>query len=502
MRINFIESEYWYGGYVVDGTKMPIDGESVMTIDMTENYTPNQAMPFFVSSKGRYLWRERGFEIVFNKGVIDVPDDIVFGEEYGDLKGAYLAAMEKHFPFTPQTPAIELFEKPIYNTWIELTFYQNQLAVEKYAADIIDHGLPAGVLMIDDGWSNYYGDWRFHSGNFRNPKIMLERLKELGFQVMLWLCPFVTPDSVKYREARDQGLLVTNPDGSSFITHWWNGHSAVLDMTNPKTVAWLDKQLYELQELGVDGFKFDAGDSIYYREDNVTFAQATPNEQSIAWCEFGEKYPFNEYRVTFKAGGRPLLQRLCDKNHAWGGNGIASLIPDTLAQGITGQPYSCPDMIGGGEYLNFQDSSANLDPELFVRHAEIACLMPSMQFSAAPYRILDHKNFDAIKKTVMTREYYAEEILSLLAHTAHTGEPIVRYMAYEFPNAGAETIIDQFMLGSHLLVAPITEKGKESRQVFLPKGSWVDTNDKVFEGQDAFVESHADFGQPIILRRS
>lgn len=501
MQIKFVEKEYWYGGCTVDGSKMPIDSEMQVTIDLSINKTPNQAMPFFVSSKGRYLWRDTGFEISFDHGIIHVSDDVICEDGFGNLRNAYLAAMEKYFPFNHKTPAIELFETPIYNTWIELTFYQNQQAIEKYAMDILENGLPSGVLMIDDGWSNSYGDWRFHSGNFPDPKGMITGLTSMGYSVILWICPFVTPDTIKYREARDRNLLVLTPVGEPYIAKWWNGYSAVLDMTNPEAVAWLGSQLKELQELGVAGFKFDAGDSRYYREDNLTFSNATPNEQSIAWTEFGEKYPFNEYRVTFKAGGKAIMQRLCDKGHVWGENGIASLIPDTLVQGITGHPYCCPDMIGGGEYLNFQSASMNLDEELFVRHAEIACLMPSMQFSAAPFRVLDDKNYSAIKKALETRGRYIEEILNLLKHAASTGEPVIRYMSYEFPDAGSEKVIDQFMLGSKLLVAPIIQKGTNARMVFLPQGEWRTQNMDVIVGEDNSIEMNASFGTPIILHR-
>ena len=166
----------------------------------------------------------------------------------------------------------------------------------------------------------------------------------------------------------------------------------------------MKEQLDALQKLGIDGFKFDAGDSIYYRRDNVTYGNVKPDEQCQLWAEFGEQYPFNEYRVTVQAGGYALLQRLCDKEHSWGTEGIASLIPDILLQGITGHPYGCPDMIGGGEYLNFQNMEAGgLDEELFVRHAEIACLMPAMQFSAAPFRVLKKENFEAILRSIQMR---------------------------------------------------------------------------------------------------
>ena len=71
--------------------------------------------------------------------------------------------------------------------------------------------------MIDDGWSPYYGKWEFRKDYFPNPKEMLKQLHDMGFQVMLWICPFVTPDTVEYRETRDKGLLIETPEGKTRI---------------------------------------------------------------------------------------------------------------------------------------------------------------------------------------------------------------------------------------------------------------------------------------------
>ena len=60
---------------------------------------------------------------------------------------------------------------------------------------------------------------------------------------MVWVCPYVSPDSLKYREARDQGILIRTPEGEPYIAKWWNGYSAVLDFSNPKAVQWLKCQL-------------------------------------------------------------------------------------------------------------------------------------------------------------------------------------------------------------------------------------------------------------------
>lgn len=483
------------------GMKMPLGQASDQELDFSVNATPNQAMPLLLSTKGRILWNDRGYKAVFKDGYITVPDRCQLKETGGGLREAYLCAMKEYFPFAGKMPAEELFAGILYNTWIELTFYQNQKEVLAYAQNILKAGMPKGVLMIDDGWSEYYGDWSFHRGKFENPKEMIKQLHDMGFRVMVWICPFVSADSIRFREAEDMDILIKNADGETYIAKWWNGYSAALDMSNPKARVWLGEQLDALLSMGVDGFKFDAGDSLYYREDNLTFANVSRDEQSRLWAKFGESYAFNEYRATFGAGGYALLQRLCDKEHSWGANGIASLLPDLLLQGITGHPFGCPDMIGGGEYRNFlQIEDSKLDQELFVRHSEIACLMPAMQFSAAPFRILSKNNFEAILKSISLRGEYLEYIMEKVREAAKSGEPVIRYMAYEFPDQGVEQMTDQFMLGDRYLVAPIREKGKKKRRVYLPKGSWK-RKGEILVSEGTYVEVSADYGEPTVYER-
>lgn len=505
MRLDWIPGEYWYGGAVHRGAicdnggdggqngRQPIGQGDIVEVNLNLNTTPNQAAPFFLSSKGRFLWREEGFSIRFDRGGISVPDDVETGEGFGSLRGAYREGMQRHFPFHPFTLAWDLFDKPIYNTWIELTFYQSQQAVLDYARGILKHGMEPGVLMIDDGWSECYGDWRFHSGKFPDPAGMIRELKQLGFSVMVWVCPFVTPDSVVWREAQKKGILVEGADGKPCLAEWWNGHSGVLDFSKPEAVTWFDRQMRALQGLGVDGFKFDGGDSVYYPEGKIS-----RNEQSRLWAAYGERYAYNEYRVTWKAGGYALLQRLCDKEHSWGDKGIGALVPDTLLQGLTGHPYCCPDMVGGGEYLDFEDKKpGDLDQELFLCHSEIACLMPAIQFSAAPWRVLSEENLGRLKEQLALRTFYRKERVEALRQAAEQGEPIIRHMEYAFPGQGLERVMDQFMMGDHLLVAPCIRKGEAGREVVLPAGRWR-YRDQILEGgQRLYLCKHT--AAPIVL---
>lgn len=95
-----------------------------------------------------------------------------------------------------------------------------------------------------------------------------------------------------------------------------------------------------------------------------------------------------------------------------------------------------------------------------------------MQFSVAPWRILDTDHLNAVKKLVDLRQQFKNKILALARESAKTGEPIMRSMEYEFAHQGFAQVSDQFLLGSDILVAPILNKGMRSRLVKLPKGNW------------------------------
>ena len=73
----------------------------------------------------------------------------------------------------------------------------------------------------------------------------------------------------------------------------------------------------------------------------------------------------------------------------------------------------------------------------------------------------------------LLHEKFGSYILELAKHASKTGEPIVRYMEYEFPNEGYENIKDQFMLGKKYLVAPVLTEADE-RIITLPRGKWRD----------------------------
>ncbi len=471
--------ENWWMGVIGQGHLMPFTKD--VEIDTYGKGYGNQVQPLMLSDNGDVIWSESPLRIVNSEKELIVysRDTIIRTERNSSLKAGFLYASKNYFPPSGKMPDELLFSSPQYNTWIELMYDQNQTDILKYAYAIKDNGYPAGVIMIDDNWQEDYGKWNFHHGRFKDPGAMIDELHSMGFKVMLWVCPFISPDCDVYRALNKKGYFLKNRAGETAMVPWWNGVSALLDLSNPEAQQWFKDELQRLTMVyGVDGFKLDAGDARFYTGD-IDLNGLSPNDHSQLYGEIGLDFPLNEYRAMWKMGGQALAERLHDKDHSW--NHLNMLIPQMLVEGIMGYPFACPDMIGGGQFKSFLDG-ATIDQELIVRSAQCHALMPMMQFSVAPWRVLDETHLKAVKKAIDIRQRYKDYILQLAQEASRTGEPIMRPMEYEYPKQGFAKVVDQFMLGHRILVAPVIEKEANQRTVKLPKGRWKMPSGKIIRG--------------------
>lgn len=499
LTVQMLPGEKWWG--VIDNPDrwgiegkygFPFDESMAFFMDFTANSYGNNVVPFLASSTGRYIWSEEPFKLRGKDGVLSfegmAPIDLVKAGE--TLREAYLAASAAHFPPSGTIPPEEFIVNPQYNTWIELTYNQNQEDILRYAKAIVENGFPVNaVFMVDDNWQKYYGNFEFKPDRFPDPKAMMDQLHAVGFKVMFWLSPYVSPDSPEYRDLAGKGFFAKHPvEDRPAIVPWWNGYSAMLDMSNPGAREWLAGQLHGMQEkYGVDGFKFDAGDAANYLPsvirayDGKSYGQA----QTELWCRFGAGFPYNELRASWKMAGETIVMRLCDKRYAW--DAVAQLLPGMINASMEGHIYVCPDMIGGGEWTSFFNiDPEGFDQELIVRSCQIHAMMPMMQFSVAPWRILSPENLEICRKAAWKHAELGPYLLEQARHGAATGEPIVRPMDYMFPGQGFEGCSNQYMLGDKYLVAPMIEPGTQ-RTVKLPKGRWQDEAGRKYKGGKTYT---------------
>ena len=513
LTVKMLPGEKWWGLCNAFGREMPFTEKSEFNCDLRKDNYGHQSLSLLCSDKGRAVWCAEPVGVKMSGGEIALESDkgeVVLKEDAGRSLGeAYRYASKTWFPPTGEEPELLYFSAPQYNTWIELTYHQNEKDILAYAKSMVDHGLPPGIFMIDDTWQHGYGEWYFDRRRFDDPKGMMDKLHGMGFKVLLWMCPFVSMDTPAYRRVawgmnpddvkgypEKGGFLVSSRRRAQYgqpppaPINWWNGTSALLDLTHPNAVAWFDEQLSRLvKDYGADGFKFDGGGVHFYAgcvglegSSPKTFAHdasASPAAQSARYGDFALKYKGSEYRNGFGFAGKPVIMRLHDKAHSW--DALRRLVPDMLAAGFVGCPFICPDMIGGGSWTTFLPG-APFDPELFVRSAQVHALCPMMQISASPWRVLDAEHQKLFSRAVELRQRFAPRFVELAKESARTGEPMMRNLEYCFPGNGYAEVKDEFMMGDALLVAPVMEKGAASRKVVIPPGKWKADDGQVYSG--------------------
>jgi alpha-glucosidase len=424
--IKSLPNEKWYGAYTAkaycntplkDITFLPYAANEKKK-DLRIDNRGNQAAPLLTSNKGRYVWSDEPFvfEFINNDLIITSDFEQVQAISSGKtLRDAYLGAKDKYFPASGKTLNPLMYKMPQYNTWIELGSNQNQKDLLKYTNDVLKNGFPSGVFMIDDGWAKHYGNFEFDPSTFPDPKAMMDTIHAKGFKVMLWLTPFISPDSREFKQvSKLKGLVLEKNTNKPAIVKWWNGYSACIDFTKPEALNWLRTNLKNLQtKYGIDGYKFDAADFDFYQEwteGKAPYPNKSTNTtgpiQTELFNKFGAEFDFNEFRAGWKNGNQPIAQRLQDKQYSW--DDLKLLVPDMLSAGLIGQPYTCPDMIGGGLLSNFENIDyAKFDQELMVRSAQTQALMPMMQFSVAPWRVLDKKHLDIVRNAALLMPKWA-----------------------------------------------------------------------------------------------
>ena len=510
--VQIADGENWWGAANFFGTNMPFTAKTDLKIDLRRRNYSNQCASLLMSDKGRVVWSDAQSEIVFKDGLIAIDaDSPVFVETASEptLRGAYRHAMRKWFPPSGKSPDARFFTAPQLNTWIELTYHQNQKDILAYAKSMIAHGVPPGVLMIDDTWQAGYGDWRFEPSRFPDPKSMMDELHAMGYKVMLWMCPYVGMDLPAFRRiawGRNPDDVRGYPAKGGFLTDvsetvpgegeyefkekpkacgWWNGYSAFLDFSHPNANAWFTETLDGLvKDFGVDGFKLDGADLGAYNlsDRRAKDPKATSGSLNNGYCAYALKYPFCEIRNTWRMQQIPVVVRLHDKMHEW--PALNRIVADMIAAGLIGQPFICPDMVGGGDWVAFIPGSP-FEQELFIRSAQIHALCPMMQISASPWRVLDERHQAIFRDILALRQKFAPMIAALAKKAGEDGEPILRSIEYAYPGRGYAGVIDEFMMGDDLLVAPVMKKGATSRKVVLPPGKWKADDGQVYDGPAA-----------------
>ncbi len=339
--------------------------------------------------------------------------------------------------------------------------------------------MPLGAVWLDRPWMRGgYGsdDFIFDKQRYPEPKKHIQELHDMRIHVIVWGCDFLTEDSKYYKEGKRKHYFV---GGSATVADRLQRH--IIDFANPDARKWFEDIIKNALNLGVDGIKLDRGQEypVSVTPPSGRDPKAMHNYHAYlmvkTYAEALQEVRGKDYLLIPRAGWAGT-QRWSMK---WPGDmksnfshdqGLPAVIRAQSDAGLTGFALWGSD-IGG--------YSSKLSKNVFIRWLEAGTFSPLMEIPGKG----NHKDapFSWDKGTIKIYKFYAQlrknmiPYLMDMARKAHTkGAPIVRHLAWNWPNDPHVHILDyEYMFGDDLLVAAVVKKTK-TRKVYLPRGKWID----------------------------
>lgn len=346
-----------------------------------------------------------------------------------------------------------------------------------------------GTEFSPSGWNTRNGEFTWHTGNFPNPKQMLDALHAEHFKVVLHI---VIEGRHLTGSVQDPCTAPSLPSGRTLDNRW----------PPERQVACYWPFHKPLMEAGVDGWWPDQGDGLD--------GPSELNRHRMYW-EGSQLYRPNQRPYALHRNASVGVQRY--GGFIWSGDiqtrweTLKTHVAVALNTGLSGLPYWGTD-IGG--FI----PTAEYTGELQVRWFQFGAFCPlfrahgrhwhlrlpwgwdggdggpleTTSFRADPAE-LHNPEVERICREYLELRYRLLPYLYTAARECHdTGMPLMRALWLHYPNDPAAVARgDEYLWGPDLLVAPVVEKGATSRRLYLPRGNWFDwwTEERVAGGREA-----------------
>ena len=359
------------------------------------------------------------------------------------------------------------------------------------------HDIPCDMFHLSSGYGTdaqgvrYVFTW--NRSRVPDPQAMTAHFHEAGMRVAANIKPHLLTNHPEYDKLKANGGLIKAADSDDpAMCRFWSGgafesgEGGYVDFTSAAGYQWWKDQLTSaLLDFGVDAawndnneFEIwdDAARCAGYGEE-IPLAQARPLQalqMARASFEATAEHKPDERPFVLSRSGCPGIQRYAQ---SWSGDNTTSWetlrynIPMGLSMGLSGAPNTGHDI--GGFY------GPAPEPELFVRWVQNGVFQP--RFAIHSWNTDGTVNepwmypevLPIIREWIKFRRDLRPYLYSLFYEAHTTGHPIMRPLAYHFPDdPRCWTESFDYLFGSHLLVASVLEPGARTRRVYLPAGAW------------------------------
>lgn len=455
---------------------------------------------------------------------------VIAGETYDEIYTGY-RLLTGDTPIPPRSAFGYIQCKQRYSSQAEL------LAV---AHGYRERHLPIDDLVID--WFHYtkMGEMDMDAAKWPDPTAMNKELHDLHFHTMISVWPRFVPESRYYGTVLKNGWFEALADGTPTNGLPYDRAGADIDSTNPDARRWYWSVVKENYiDKGFDAFWADETEpdlppngSYWKIGPGTEYFNVFPLFHTAAFYD-GMRADTHQRALLLARDAYLGAQHngaifwSSDISGTW--DTLKRQVPTGINFVASGMPYWSTD-IGGWQYLpaihhpahpplldpsDARDNIGGYDdyPELYTRWFEYGAFQPNFRShgSRKQNEVWSYgKQAEPILEKYLRLRYQLMPYLYSLGRTTNlTGAPFMRGLFMDFgSDPRVADIGDEYMFGPALLIAPVTDQGVTSRQVYLPAGPegpektiWFDfwTNERLHGGQTVTVAAPIDT-IPVFVR--
>jgi alpha-D-xyloside xylohydrolase len=490
---------------------------------------PSTCVPFMVTNKGYGLLWDNPSKTTIEPGF---NEQTRWSSEAGNRVSYFVVAGnnadELYAGYKLLTGPTHMLPKAAYGYIQCKQRYSSQDELMAVAQGYRDRHLPADVLVVDWFYYTKMGQMDMDPKYWPDPKAMNQKLHDMGFETMISVWPRFTADDRYFDFIQKNGWFEHLADGTPENGLPYDRAGSDIDTTNPDAAKWYWGVVHDnILSLGFDSLWADETEPDL--PPNGAFLSVGPG------TEYFNVYPYFHTKALYDGFRKdePNKRALVLSRDAYLGaqsNGAifwsSDIYPnwDTLRRQIpTGLDFAASGLTywsndtGGWQWLPREHHPAHpplLDPsdaraevggyddypELYTRWFQYATFLPVMRtHGSRPQNEVWSYGKQAepiLEKYLRLRYELMPYIYSLGYHAWLTGAPFMRALPLDFPNDPNVTDLrDEYMFGPAFLVAPVTEQGAQSRQVYLPAAAdWYNywTGERFKGGQTITVPAPID----------
>lgn len=396
-----------------------------------------------------------------------------------------------------------------FGLWLSTSFLTDydEKTVTNFVDGMIERDIPLEVFHFDCLWMEEF-EWVNFTWDKRmlpEPQKMLQRLKEKGLKICVWINPYVAQKSVMFDEGMENGYFIKRSNGDVWQWDKWQAGLAIIDFTNPEAVEWYRSKLTDLIDMGVDSFKTDFGERI--PTDAVYYDGSDPERMHNYYTQLYNQVVYDLLKEKRGENDAVLFARSATVGGQkfpvhWGGDctsdypSMAESLRAGLSFGMSGFGYGSHDIAG------FEEGS---NPDLYKRWTQFGLLSSHSRYHGSKeYKVPWLYGEEAVEVTRKFTKLKLSLMPYMIAQSVKTsaiGVPMMRSMVLDFPEDLATHTLDrQYMLGDNLLVAPIfNDRGEVD--FYVPNGRWTNyLTNEVLEGGRWYHQVHDYMTLPLLAK--